>query len=342
MTEQETYDRPRDTAPPAAPLPSEPYYQGPPARRGRVGLGLALVVVGVLLLAAQLLGGVGFGGGGSYTLVDEQLAGRRLELSVIASDVEVRAWDGDQIRVEAIQHGGSRGDLKVDVEQSGDTVRVTEAAGSMFCLFCSRSVTYRVDVPASVAAEIKTTSGNIEVTGLSGAVSLSSTSGDVRAEELTSGLIVNTASGDVVLSDIAGKLQVDTISGDVQLSDGRVEPASVNTTSGGVELEGVVGALQVGTVSGDITVHDAGAITLNLSSTSGEIDYAGGLAAGASSVSTISGDINLRLPEESAFKLEASSVSGEISDAFNTADAGASDTTLSASSTSGDIEIEGR
>ena len=64
MTEQETYDRPRDTAPPAAPLPSEPYYQGPPARRGRVGLGLALVVVGVLLLAAQLLGGVGFGGGG--------------------------------------------------------------------------------------------------------------------------------------------------------------------------------------------------------------------------------------------------------------------------------------
>lgn len=340
MTDQETYDRPRDTAPPPASLPNEPYYQSPPARRGRAGLGLALVVVGVLLLAAQLFGG-GLGSGGSYTLVDEQLPGRRLELSVITSDVEVRVWDGDQIRVEAIQHGGSRGDLKVDVEQSGDTVRVSEAASNMFCLFCSRSVTYRVNVPASAAAEIKTTSGNIEVIGLGGAVSLSSTSGEVRAEELTSGLIVNTASGDVVLNDIAGELQVGTISGDVQLSDGRVEPASVNTTSGNVELEGVVGALQVGTVSGDISVHDASAINLNLSSTSGEIDYAGGLAAGASSVSTISGDIDLRLPEDSAFKLEASSVSGEISNAFDSSDA-AGGTDLSVSSTSGNIDIEQR
>src|SRR5262249_46378129 len=107
------------TAQPVAPLPDEEYYPSAPeprrARRAR-SLGVALVLVGLLLLAIQLFGrGFGFGNVGSLTLVDQTLPGNRIELSAAASDVEVRPWNRNEIHVEAIQRGGARGDYTVDV-----------------------------------------------------------------------------------------------------------------------------------------------------------------------------------------------------------------------------------
>jgi hypothetical protein len=357
MTDQETYDRTLDAPPqPVAPLPNEPYYQRPPepqpARRPS-GLGVALVLVGLLLLAFQLFGGgVGFGGSGSITLVDQDYQGNRIELSAAASDVEIRPGDDSRIHVEAIQHGGSRGDYQVDVVPSGDTVRVTETSGNFFCFFCSRGVRYRISVPSGGQADIRTASGEIDVEGLSGAVSLASVSGDVHAGDLTGGLTVSTTSGAVQLNDIAGKLDVGSISGDVKLEDGKVDGATVNTTSGEVDLDGVAGALKLTSVSGDISVRDARDGRLELSTTSGEIDYDGSLARGsANKVDSISGDVRLRLPDESGFRLDASTVSGELNSEFELRDgqpalrglsgvAGDGSATLTIGTTSGDIGID--
>src|SRR5262245_34150365 len=199
MTHQETYDPTLDAppaprlaleAPPAAPLPDEDYYRqsGAPRHNGRArGLGVALVLVGVLLLAFQVFGrGIPFGGAvGSTTLIDQTLPGDRIELVAAASDVEVRTWDGDQIHVEATQRGGARGDYTIDVSRSGDTVRVTESTRNFFSFFGSRSLSYRISVPKGAQADIRTASGEIDVAGVGGAVSLNSVSGDVRASDLT-------------------------------------------------------------------------------------------------------------------------------------------------------------
>src|SRR3712207_766434 len=90
MSEQETYDRTSDPPllpPPGAPaavsLPNEPYYRHHPPRRGgrNASLGLALVLVGLALLVFQVFGrGVSFGTGGTIPLVDQRLAGNRIEL----------------------------------------------------------------------------------------------------------------------------------------------------------------------------------------------------------------------------------------------------------------------
>ncbi|HEU5103242.1 MAG TPA: DUF4097 family beta strand repeat-containing protein [Roseiflexaceae bacterium] len=356
MTDQETYDRTLD-APPGSPVPNEPYYQQTlapgPARRAN-GLGIALVVVGLLLLAFQLLGG-GFaiGGAGSITLVDQEFRGNRIELSAAGSDVEIRPG-GSGIHIEAIQRGGSRGDYQIDVVPSGDTVRVTETRGSFFCFFCSRSVSYRITVPAGAQADIHTASGEIDVEGLSGAVALGSVSGDVRAADLTGGLTVSTTSGEVQLRDVAGKLDVGSISGDIKLENGDVDGATVNTTSGEVELDGVAGALKVTSVSGDINLREAHDGRLEISTTSGEIQYEGDLArASANTLNSISGDVRLRLPESSGFRLDASTVSGDISSDFELREgeqarwslsgvAGDGSATLTIGTTSGDIQIERR
>ena len=356
MTDQETYDRTLDPPRPPAALPNEPYYQRPPApqRAPRAkGLGIALVVVGLLLLAFQLFGrGFALGSSSSITLVDQEYQGNRIELSATASDVEIRPGEGSRIHVEAIQHGGSRGDYQVDVARSGDTVRVTETTGSFFCFFCSRSVSYRISVPSGAQADIHTASGEIDVEGLSGAVSLATVSGDVRAAELTGGLKVSTTSGEVELSDIAGKLDVESISGDVRLEDGKVDGATVSTTSGEVALDGVAGALKLVSVSGDMHVRDARDGQLELSTTSGGIEYEGSLGSGSvNKVDSISGDVRLRLPESSGFRLDASTVSGDLSSDFElrggepslrslSGVAGDGSATLTIGTTSGDISIE--
>jgi Putative adhesin len=363
MTDQETYDRTLDAPSPASapaqpvvPLPNEPYCQRPPqpqrAPRAK-GLGVALVLVGLLLLAFQVFGReVGFGGTGSITLVDQDYQGNRIELAVAASDVEIRPGSGSSIHIEAIQRGGSPGDYKVDVVPSGDTVRVTETSGNFFWFFGSRGVRYRISVPSGAQADIRTASGEIDVEGLSGMVALASVSGDVRAGDLSGGLTVSTTSGEVQLSDIVGKLEVGSISGDVTLENGQIDGATVSTTSGKVQLDGVAGALKLTSVSGDIQVREARNGQLDLSTTSGEIKYEGSLAgASANTLDTISGDVNLRLPEDSGFRLDASTVSGDLSSEFDLRDGetarrslsgvvGDGSATLTIGTTSGDIDIE--
>jgi hypothetical protein len=205
MSDQETYDRTLDApsaanvaAQSAGPLPNEPYYQRPPqpqrAPRAK-GLGVALVLVGLLLLAFQVFGSdVGIGSAGNITLVDQDYQGNRIELSATASDVEIRPGSGSSIHIEAIQRGGSQGDYKIDVVPTGDTLRVTETSSNFFWFFGSRGVRYRISVPSGGQADIRTASGEIDIEGLSGAVSLASVSGDVRAGDLTGGLTVSTTS----------------------------------------------------------------------------------------------------------------------------------------------------
>lgn len=346
--------RPLDQAPA---LPNEPYYREQPAPRGRrAGFGVALVLIGLVLLASQLLGrGLPLGGGRAITLVDQTLPGNRVELSTASADVEVAVWSQPGIRVEAIQHGGSSGDYTVDVSRSGDTVRVAETSRNWFlCLFCSRDLSYRVSVPASAQASISTASGDVDVSDLAGSVSLSTVSGDVRAADLAGGLTVETTSGDVHLRDIAGKLSVNSISGAVQLDDGKVDGASVKTTSGEVDLDGVAGGLDLSTVSADIKVSGARDGRLTLATTSGDITYAGRLARdGANQISSISGDVRLDLPADTGFRLNASTVSGDLTSDFDlsggesggrslTGVAGDGGATVNVSTTSGEIKIERR
>jgi DUF4097 and DUF4098 domain-containing protein YvlB len=365
MNDQELYDHALDTPAssasdspvPVPTLPDEPYYQQPAPRRSarNASLGIALVLVGLVLLAFQVFGrSLPIDNGRSIPLIDKQLAGNRIELSVAASDVEVRSWTGSDIRVEATQRGGERGDYNIDVSTSGGTVRVAESSRNFFCLFCSRHVSYQISVPNGAQADIKTASGDITVEGLNGAVALSTVSGEIQAHDLQGGLTAGTTSGEVRLNNVLGKLEVNTISGDVQLEDGKVDGATVNTTSGEVDLDGVSGALNIGTVSGDVAVRDAHNSQLAISTTSGSFEYSGDLAKGGSNaVNSISGDVKLALPQDAGIRLDASTISGSISNDIELNNreeglrslkgvAGDGATNLTIGTTSGSISIEQR
>ncbi|GAB4212285.1 MAG: hypothetical protein OHK0022_47940 [Roseiflexaceae bacterium] len=364
MTEEQTYDRTLDqtdrTSQPISRLPDEPYYREPTPTQRSNGrrLGAILLVIGVIWLAAELLGrGVLFGGSlGPTTVLDRSAPGaNRIELDALSADVQVRASNGGGIRVEAVQRGGRTGDYAVGFEQSGDTVRVTTGTSSGFCLFCSRDLSYTVSVPAGSQVTVRTTSGDITLSGLGGTVApdLTTLSGDIQARDLAGGLKASTTSGDLDLRDIAGRLDVQTSSGQVDLEDGALTGAEVRTTSGDIDLQGASGRLALSSTSGEISVRDARDGVLNLSASSGDISYQGSLAPGSHQVSTVSGGVDLTLPSDSNLRLRATTVSGELSmedfdgqrveqtrrELNGTAGSGAAD--VSVVTTSGDVSVRG-
>lgn len=281
MSNYQTRERPTNTS-----LPDEPYYQQPlsaaPSRTGsNARLGLALLLVGMIWLGLEMLGGRPFGGSQSL-IAPAVVTGDRLVINAESADVVVRAWDGNQIRITPRYRGGSPSDYRVNVQTQGDTVRVSQDVQA--CFMCQRDLNYLVELPAATALDINTTSGDIELRG------------------------------------------------------GMGSDTKLQTTSGDIEIEGADGMVRANSVSGSISIGEGRNAQLELSSTSGSIEYEGSLAPGSSTIRTVSGNVELQLPENSAIQLDASTISGSVENDFPQ---GRGDTTnLTIESTSGSISVE--
>lgn len=129
--------------------------------------------------------------------------------------------------------------------------------------------------PSLTKLSVKTASGDIGAEIPSGcSVAITTASGDVSMELQGSMVVVHSASGDVRLKGYAGDVDIRTASGDVQ-------------------VENLSGRAEISTASGDVTVRYQ-AINAN------------------GSFSSASGDILIRVPEDTNPEITAVSMSGDI------------------------------
>ena len=130
--------------------------------------------------------------------------------------------------------------------------------------------------------EMRTTSGDMEVTAFADLASISSTSGDVEAEGRYNKLCIATISGDMDVRADVVDMNFSAISGDVdlQFDSDEIRKVSGTTISGDIEIELPDGigtmAIQTQTRSGDVTTrcHTNGVgptVTGGVSSMSGDI-----------------------------------------------------------------------
>jgi hypothetical protein len=333
MNTQEIYEEKSSAVAEPAPaaLPDEPYYrrQPPSSTSSTRRLGTLLVIIGLVWIAIEMVGYGPFFGGQGSTSITLPLPDNRIELDLNRGDVEIQTTSGTELRIETTQYGLWQGD-PLATSQLDDRVLVrNEASPRTFGLCFGRcGLSYRITAPAGVNLIVQTTSGEIDLRGSANEVQLTSTSGDVTVHDLDQGATVTTSSGEVTLSRIAGPLEVQTSSGDVRLTEGQVVDANVQTNSGEIELNGVAGALTVQSNSGDIMVRDAQSKQLDIQNQSGEVDYSGDLA-GDSSITTSSGDVELHLPADSNFVLDASTRSGDLDSSFDLQNKQQSDEALS-------------
>lgn len=188
-------------------------------------------------------------------------------------------------------------------------------------------------------------------TGLE-SVRVESASADLTAESLTvSKFIADTSSGDLYVQELkADSIKLNTVSGNVDFSgdytnlyagsssgeltvqsNGMPRETKIESVSGDVHVYGTFGELEIDassgnvisgettaareisveTVSGEIRV--AGSFdNAELSSSSGEIEFISDVCPRELDVETTSGSVSLAIPEDSEFRLEYDTVSGDL------------------------------
>lgn len=326
-------------------VPNEEYYRqqqkNQPNTKAR--LGIALLLVGLMWLGFELLGRnlVMSGSGSEGILLEETFNGTSIVMEVGSSDVDIQSWDENSIRIEARYSGGSPEDYTIDIEQQRNGIRVSEVIAPCFGIgFCSRDLDYNILLPRNGNVDLQTSSGDVVIADINGEIQLSTASGNIDATNLTQGLAASTQSGDVSLDVIAGMLDISTASGNVELDSGQITDARVKTVSGEIELEGVSNDLVLESISGNITVQDAQNGRLNIQNTSGNIEFTGSLAdAEQHTINSVSGNVELRLPEDTGFSLQADTLTGDIDNEFAAQNIRRDGSALRINTVSGNIDL---
>ncbi len=260
-----------------------------------------------------------------------QATGRSLTVRLISEDLQVRGVQGlPAVRVV-------RGQSSVRTRQDGQNVEVEsrltagEFHGFSFSLgFGNDGEPVELEVPADMSCELKTVSGNITVSDITGDVVVRSVSGDIDTSKMTRLMSAQSTSGDVDLDeclvngDILSKsgdidIRTSTVrgmiksySGDVAVLNTVLNDTDVLSFSGDVSLEGVTvqGGARLRTTSGDVSAElDQHDVMVDVETRSGEARVRGpgvdvevqrqripvGLATVELSARTGSGDIKIKL-----------------------------------------------
>ncbi len=206
-----------------------------------------------------------------------------LYVSTGSGNIHIVPGNGGQIHIIGHVHAGwsAFGDVNARVQrivenppitQSGNSVRIGEV--NDHSLFNNISIDYDINVPADVALNLHSGSGDVEVNQVGRFLSASSGSGNVRAH------------------GVHGPADLESGSGDLELEDAGAGDVKAKTGSGNINIRGWSGMLTARTGSGNIGAE-------------GHLQGGGSIAAG-------SGDVKLHLTPDSRFTLEAETGSGDI------------------------------
>jgi hypothetical protein len=126
---------------------------------------------------------------------------------------------------------------------------------------------------------------------------------------------VQTAGGAIDLTDTTADatLTLDAAQGDVTAERAQAHPLTVTTTTGDVNLTEVQGDVKVTTEGAPVGLDEAGPSSLAVSSRGGDVSFTGRLpTTGATSIDTGGGNLDLAIPRESAFTLDADAGRGGL------------------------------
>ncbi len=251
----------------------------------------------------------------------------QVEISNLAGSVRVVAWDRDQIQIQGrLGEGAERLDVSGDRNRTVIQVILPRNARNV------RGSDLVVRVPAAKQVSVRTTSADISLENLTGAVngqstsggvtvsgspasvSARSTSGDVQVDVGNSATVqASSTSGDVVVrGNVRESVSVESVIGDVDVS-GSTPEVRAKTVSGDLLLRGINGRVTASTVSGNATVQQSRVQLGTFETVSGNFRYDGDLPPRATlNVQSHSGDVELRLPRNTPAEFDVRTFSGQV------------------------------
>ena len=232
-----------------------------------------------------------------------------LEVSNIAGDITVSRGSGSEAKIDVVRTARGRDDAdakeqlsltRVDINEGNGRVEVRERypeRGSSSRRNWSVTTDVTIAAPEGTHLILKSVSGNLKATGITGDVAMETVSGDVQ---VSGGGRVATAK---------------SISGNVQVSDTKVDGSlDASSVSGDVRLQRVSARrISIGSVSGNVRLEDVQSDRVDAHTTSGNASFDGALAKnGRYELKSFSGEVRIALSGNTGFELEASSFSGDV------------------------------
>ncbi|KOG87911.1 DUF4097 family beta strand repeat-containing protein, partial [Streptomyces varsoviensis] len=121
-----------------------------------------------------------------------------------------------------------------------------------------------------------------------------------------------------VVSGVSGRTDVRGVSGDTTLV-GLTGEVRADTVSGRLEAQALTGDLRFNSVNGDLTLIESGSGAVKAESVSGDmvVDLSPGAKSSRIDLTTVSGEVAIRLPHAADAEVEANTASGALSNAFD-------------------------
>ncbi len=176
-----------------------------------------------------------------------------------------------------------------------------------------------VTVPSGCPTQVGVVNASAIVSGISANISAKSVSGDITLDGVTGSVDAKTVSGDLEARALDGEIAFNSVSGGLTLAGGTVSQLTAKTISG--------------QVTADIDVRDGGGLK----------------------VSTVSGDVAVRVPASASARVNLKSTSGRLRSSFDdmspapgpgpavmSATLGSGSASLSMTSMTGDVTLLAR
>lgn len=221
-------------------------------------------------------------------------AGTRLSLENVGGEVTIRAWDRNQVRIQATHSSRTRVGIRVSESVLRLTPQGSRGMGAM-----GGMVDYVLTVPAAM---------DIQLGGMFADVSIEGTRGSVS---------VNTVEGNISVKGGAGTLDLATVNGKITV-EGANARLNVRAVSEDIELTNVQGEIQAETVSGDVTLTRIDGRRVEAQTVSGDVRFDGTLRPdGTYSLLTHSGDVIVAIPENASILIQTAVANGDVSASFD-------------------------
>ncbi len=185
----------------------------------------------------------------------------------------IRRTEGGEARVQATKHLSPGQQIEVALQPGPGGVSLEARTSGSANVGTGARVDYDIQLPAGAAVSLQTSSGAVDLSGLTGRVQVDGSSGTVRATGLSGTTTIHTSSGSIRLTDISGDLRVSSSSGSIRaMNVSRLVEAT--STSGRISLDGRFSESSlVRSGSGDVEigVRPGSAEMLDVRTTSGSI-----------------------------------------------------------------------
>ncbi|MGD8307780.1 MAG: DUF4097 family beta strand repeat-containing protein [Ignavibacteria bacterium] len=237
--------------------------------------------------------------------------GNDLRVDVGGADVSITSWDRPEVyfRVYGNENAKERMELIFDSNDSY-IEHTTKLKESLYGSSASIETKYDVIIPQKFNTIIRTSGGDIILSGVDGNSELHSGGGDVECEKIFGILDIFSGGGDIRLVGGNAKITTSAAGGDIE-QIGVSGTSELQTSGGDVICRDFLGSLEISTAGGNLNLS-GGNSDITVSTVGGDIDldyYGENLGIYLSSGG---GDITLKLPEFFNADMELSTPGGDI------------------------------